>query len=130
MKPCAATPHSASHLEAQGEGQRHDPLPDRDERQHPLHQVGRLLRHAAAAAGGTEAATPARERDEPVVRPVSAAHAHEAVRGHSALDERSQLRLQEARQAAAAECPREEGLQVRAHDAVQEPSLAPPGKRH
>jgi hypothetical protein len=35
-----------------------------------------------------------------------------AVRGHSALDERSQLRLQEARQAAAAGGPREEGLQV------------------
>jgi hypothetical protein len=71
----------------------------------------------------------ARQRDEPVVRAVAAAHAHETVGGHPALDERPQLRLDEARQAAAVRGPREERLELRAHDAVQELVLAPPGKR-
>lgn len=71
----------------------------------------------------------ARQGHQPIVSTLGATHAHETVGGHAAFDERPHLRLDEARQAAAVRGPREERLELRAHDAVQELVLAPPGKR-
>jgi hypothetical protein len=79
------TDEHAQHRAAQGviEGQtvaqavRHGehPLADRNEGQHRLHEVRRLLRHAPAATARADRAGLAREGDEPLERALVAAHA-------------------------------------------------------
>jgi hypothetical protein len=69
--------------------------------------------HTPAAAGRTEAAAFARERDDSALPAGVAVHAHEAVREHAAAQERAQLARDEARSRSLARgrvC--EEGLEL------------------
>jgi len=111
---------------AQAEGQREHPLPDRDLRKNALHQVCGGVGHAAPAAGGTEAATLAREGDHAVETALVAVHAHEAVGEDAAAEERPELALDEARRRPLAGLrPGQEGLELRPHRPVQHARLGP-----
>ncbi len=82
--------------------QREDPLPDGDLGEDPVHQVRGRVGHAAAAAGGAEAAAFAREGDQAIEPARIAVYAHESVGEDAAVQEGPELALDEARDGALA----------------------------
>ncbi len=102
-------------------GQREHPLPDRDLGQHPIDEMGRGVGHAAAAAGGAEAAAFAREGDQAVVAAGVAVDAEEPMGEHAALEICPDLAFDEAGDGSALRSRSgEEGQELRADDFVQE----------
>jgi len=112
----------AGHAQAQRPGDREDPLPHGDGREHPLDEVRRNLGHPAPPARGAEGATLAREGDEQVGGAVGTVDPAEAVGGIAAGEEAAQLLLDVARESPAAVLVLEAGeerLEVLAHEAVE-----------
>ena len=92
------------HRHRQAERLRHGehPLANVDVGEDPVHKMRGGLRHLAAAAGRTEGAALARERQDHVRRAGRAADTSEAERGIAALEERLELLEDVRRQGAAA----------------------------
>src|SRR5439155_14564675 len=111
---------------AQAVRQGEHPLAQGNARQDVIDEVGGLLRHAAAATAGTEAASLARERHEALERAVLAPNPCEASAERSARQELAELALDEAGEAAAVGAVSslaQEGLQVLADDAMEDGAL-------
>lgn len=107
------------------------PLAHGDVRENLVDEVCRLLRHVPPAAARTEAPALAGEWDEPLEGAGSAAHAGEATGQDPAAEELSRLALDERREpvTVGTRCDLgEEGLEVIAHDAVQQALLARAGR--
>ena len=82
---------------AQPEGERQDPLANRQAAEHAVDQVRGTLAHAPAAARRADAPL-AREGDEDLSRTAVAPEAREATRHHATGQELAQLAFDEARQ--------------------------------
>ena len=98
------------------------PLAHRDERQHGLDEVRRLLGHAPAATARADGARLTRERNEALEPARVAPHAGEASVERAAAEEVAELALDEARHARAVAGGgrlREKALEVCAHDPVE-----------
>jgi len=101
-------------------GQCEHPLADRHLGQHAIDEMRGRVRHATSAARRAKAATLARERDQAVVAAAVAVQAQEAVREHTAAQERPKFLLDEVRShLAAIRGTREEAFQLLADDLVQ-----------
>src|SRR5439155_3876963 len=106
---------------AQGEGERENPLPDGNLGQHAIDEMRRGVGHPATAAGGAEPAPLAGECYDPILPAVIAVHTGEAVCQHAALQKRAQLAFDEpGHRALAAALPRQEGLELRGDDAIED----------
>ena len=100
-----------------------DPLAYRYIWQHVIDQVGGAFGHSAPATARAEAATLAREGDEPFGLAVATAEPREAAGEETTPQERPELLLDEPRQPVAVPKPRRldaERLEVVAHDGVQD----------
>ena len=85
---------------AQAIRERRDPLPDRDVRQHGVHEVGCPLCHAPSPTARTEAPSLAGERHEALERAAVAPYPCKAAAQHATAQEISELALDEVRQTA------------------------------
>ena len=115
---------------AQAVRQREHPLAHGDVRQDVIDEVCGLLRHAAAAAARTKAASFARERHEALEGTALAPNAREASAERAARQELAELSLDEAGEPAAIAAVgdlAQEGFQVLAHDAMEDGALRGPG---
>ncbi len=98
------------------------PLAHRHPRQHRVHQMGRPLRHAPAAAARTPPAPFAGKRHQVLARAAFALKPRHAGLVHPAQQELPELALDELRQARAVAGLRhraQEGLQMRGDDLVE-----------
>jgi len=91
--------HRAADL-VQAIRERQDPLPDRDVRQHGVHEVGCPLCHAPSPTARTEAPSLAGERHEALERAAVAPYPCKAAAQHATAQEISELALDEVRQTA------------------------------
>jgi len=101
-----------------------------DVQQDVIDETCRLLRHAAAAAARTKAASFARERYEALERAVLAPNPREPSAERSTRQELAELALDEAGKSAAVGAVgglAQEGFQVLAHDAMEDGALRGPG---
>src|SRR5438093_1831049 len=115
---------------AQAVRQREHPLAHGDVRQDVIDEVCGLLRHAAAAAARTKAASFARERHEALEGTALAPNAREASAERAARQELAELSLDEAGEPAAIAAVgdlAQDGFQVLAHDAMEDGALRGPG---
>src|SRR5947208_13179506 len=111
---------------AQAVRQREHPLAHGDVRQDVIDEVCGLLRHAAAAAARTKAASFARERHEALEGTALAPNAREASAERAARQELAELSLDEAGEPAAIAAVgdlAQEGFQVLADDAMEDGAL-------
>jgi hypothetical protein len=100
------------------EGQ--NPLTNGDLGEHPVHHVGRELRHAAPTARGTDPPPLAGEGHETIVSAGIAVNAQEAVRQDAAAEESAKGTLDEPRDnTVAAASARKECLEPPLHGAVE-----------
>src|SRR2546429_1615055 len=111
---------------AQAVRKREHPLAHGNVRQDVIDEVGGLLRHAAAAAARTKAASFARERHEALEGTALAPNAREASAERAARQELAELSLDEAGEPAAIAAVgdlAQEGFQVLADDAMEDGAL-------
>ena len=96
-------------------------MPDRDYGQHAFDEMGSRVSHAATAAGGTEAAALAADRDEAIVAAGVAVDPDESMGKEAAREIGPDLALDEAGDGrAGGPSPIEKGDELRADDFVQE----------
>jgi len=101
-------------------GKRQDPLADRHLGEDAVDEVRRGVGHAPPAAGGTEAASFARERNEAIEPAVVAVHAQEAEGQHTTAEVVPELLLDEAGNGLVPPSSlRQEGLELPPDDAVE-----------
>ncbi len=115
--------HEAPKLEGKGQ----DPLAHRNVRYHAVDQVSRRVAHSTSGTTRTDAAIFAREGDQKIVAAAVAVTAHETARKDAAPHVVAKLVLDVARHGpfVSLACEREKGLEVLAHDVVQDGRFRP-----